>query len=321
VTSAWVERAQRFADDHLFPTANEIDALDVVPKERLDLLAADGWYGVGTQVSAEEMHGVLAAFAGADLTTTFVWFQHHGAVRTIQRASEALQAEWLEALCSGETRSTVAYAGLLPGAPLKARPADNGGWVLDGVAYFVSGWGLADVVHVAARTPDDDIVWLLVDMDAPGFATTPHRLLAVNASATVTLHVSGVEVPADRELSRFPYAIWPEIDAAGLRVNGSLAAGVAARCCRLLGPSPLDDELAATVAALDAGTPGTYPAVRAGMSAFAVRAASALIAAEGSRGIELGTTAERLYREAALLVVFASRPAIRSSLLAAFGAA
>jgi len=317
--SDWVARAEAFADEVLFPAANEIDSLDVLPRARLDLLAAEGWYGVADEVSAEELYGVLAAFAGGCLTTTFVWFQHHGAVRTLQRAPDALRDEWLAPLCSGETRSTIAYAGLLPGAPLRAR-REGDHWVLDGQAFFVSGWGLADIVHVAARTPDDEIVWLFVDMASPGFTATPHRLLGVNASATVGLRVDGVRVPATRELSRFPYARWPEIDAAGLRVNGSLAAGLAARCCRLIGPSALDDELAATVAALDAGTPATFPARRAAMSAFAAKAAAALVVHEGSAGVERGTTAERLYREAAMLLIFATRPAIRAELLGALGA-
>ena len=104
------------------------------------------------------------------------------------------------------------------------------------------------------------------------------------------------------------------------RVNGSLAVGVATRCCRLMGPTRLDDDLAAAVADLDAGTPATYPRVRAAMSAFAVRAAAALVAFEGSRGIERGTHAERLYREAAVLEIFATRPAIRAALLATWGA-
>lgn len=315
----WVARARVLADEVLFPSANEIDAMAVLPKERLDLLAAEGWYGLGNAVGPEELYEVLAAFAGGCLTTTFVWFQHHGAVRTLQRAPDELRAEWLEPLCRGEVRSTVAYAGLLPGAPLRARP-DGGDWVLDGIAYFVSGWGLADVIHVAARTPEDDVVWLLADMGSPGFTADPHRLLAVNASATVTLHVDGVRVPASRELARFPYAIWPDLDAAGLRVNGSLALGVAERCCRLIGPSPLDDELARIRDDLNAGDASTFPPRRAAASAFAVRAASALVVREGSRGIELGTDAERLVREATLLLVFATRPAIRAALLGTFGA-
>jgi hypothetical protein len=179
---------------------------------------------------------------------------------------------------------------------------------------------LSDLIHVAARTHDDDVVWLLVDTSSEGLHATPLRLLAVNASATVTLHFAGVRVDAARETSRFPWADWPARDAMGLRTNGSLALGVAARCCRLLGSSPLDDELEARRAALDRGTPETMPAARAAAAAFAVQAASAVVVHEGSRSIVLGTHAERLLREAGLLLVFGSRPRIKHQLLAHLGA-
>jgi hypothetical protein len=107
----------------------------------------------------------------------------------------------------------------------------------------------------------------------------------------------------------------------GLRTNGSLALGVAARCCRLLGPSPLDDELAARRAALDQGTPETMPAARVAAAAFAVQAASAVVVHEGSRSVVRGTHAERLLREAGLLLVFGSRPRIKHQLLAHLDAA
>jgi hypothetical protein len=106
----------------------------------------------------------------------------------------------------------------------------------------------------------------------------------------------------------------------GLRTNGSLALGVAGRCCRLIGPSPLDAELEARRAALDSGTPETMPAARAAAVAFAAQAASALVAHDGSRSVVLGNHAERLFREAGLLLVFGSRPRIKRQLLAHLGA-
>ncbi|HZT64221.1 MAG TPA: hypothetical protein VFA11_00380 [Acidimicrobiales bacterium] len=105
----------------------------------------------------------------------------------------------------------------------------------------------------------------------------------------------------------------------GLRANGSLALGVASRCCQLIGPSGLDEELEARRAALDAGTPATMPSARAAASLFAVQAASALVAQVGSRSVVLGSHAERLFREAALLLVFGSRPSIKRALASTLG--
>ena len=317
-----VEAARAFADDFLFPTANEVDAMPVVPRERLDVLAEHGWYGLSAPTSGLTIEGaypIVEAFAGACLTTTFVWMQHLGTTPACARGAERLRS-WVEPLATGACRSTVAFAGLLPDPPLRARE-EGGAWLVSGEAPWVSGWGLADVIHVAARTPDDDVVWLIVDASAPGIEATPLSLLAVNASATVTLRFDEVRVDTDRETSRFPWSEWPARDAMGLRTNGSLALGVAGRCCRLLGSSPLDDELVERRTALDEATVETLPAARAAASVFAVRAATALIAKEGSRSVIRGGHSERLLREATLLLVFASRPSIKRELLGELGVA
>jgi alkylation response protein AidB-like acyl-CoA dehydrogenase len=185
------------------------------------------------------------------------------------------------------------------------------------VAPWVSGWGLTEVIHLAARAPDDDVVWLLADTSSAAFRAERHRLLGMDASATVTLHVDGLRVDADRVTSRFPWREWPARDASGLRTNGSLALGVAARCLRLLGPSPLDHELARVTTSLDEGDASTFPSGRAAACELAVGAASMLLVSTGSHAVERGTDAERLYREAAMLLVFGSRPSIRAALLTA----
>jgi hypothetical protein len=103
-------------------------------------------------------------------------------------------------------------------------------------------------------------------------------------------------------------------------MNGSLALGLIDRCCRLLGPSPLDDELIAARASLDAATTEELPDARAAASELALRASGALTVAQGSRAILAGEHAERLAREALFLSVFGSRPPIKASLLRRLGA-
>jgi len=309
------------ADEILFPNANEVDAQPTVPREQLDLLAEQGWYGLSAPSSGlkfEDAWPILETFAGGCLTTTFVWAQHLGTPPACAFGPEHLRS-WVDPLASGARRSTVAYAGLLPEPPLHASQ-DGEGWVLDGHAPWVSGWGLCDLIHVSARTPDDDVVWLLVDASSDGLYAESLRLLAINASATVKLHFRAVRVDGARQTSRFPWSEWPARDAMGLRTNGSLALGVASRCCRLIGPSPLDQELDARRLALDSGTPGTMPTARAAAAAFAMQAASALVAREGSKSVVVGNHAERLLREATLLLVFGSRPTIKGQLLQRLGA-
>ncbi len=98
---------------------------------------------------------------------------------------------------------------------------------------------------------------------------------------------------------------------------------MARRCCRLLGPGPLDDELAGCRQKLDdalgAGTAAMAEA-RAAASELGVRAAAALAVREGSRSVGVDQHVQRLAREAMFLLVFATRPAIKSALLRRLGA-
>jgi alkylation response protein AidB-like acyl-CoA dehydrogenase len=157
---------------------------------------------------------------------------------------------------------------------------------------------------------------MLVDAKASDtLAAEPLRLVGVNASGTVTLRFHDHVVPPDRIVGEEPHAEVLLRDAASLRMNGSLAMGVAARCCALMGPGPFDEELAGTRAELDEATEDAMPAARARASELAMRAASALTVAQGSRSILSDQHAQRLAREALFLLVFASRPPIRAELL------
>jgi alkylation response protein AidB-like acyl-CoA dehydrogenase len=324
-----LERAQRIADEVLFPSALETDAAELVPESNLDLLAAEGFYGLagpresgGMGIEIPEACGVIEVLAGGCLTTAFVWAQHHGLVGALSFAEEpnAIRDQWLGPLCRGERRAGVSFAGLLPRPALLAREVP-GGWMFDGTAPWVSGWGRIDVINAAARAdaeaPDGGtIVRALVDARAGDtMQVDPLRLLAVNASGTVTLTFDGHLVPAERVIGTQPYAAWAAQDPAFLRLNGSFALGVAARSLRLLGPSPLHDELEVVRSRLDAGTLETLPAARAHASEFALRAATNLIVSEGARSIVLDHHAQRLAREALFLLVFGSRAPIRSALL------
>jgi len=104
-----------------------------------------------------------------------------------------------------------------------------------------------------------------------------------------------------------------------LRMHASLALGVASRCCRLLGPTGLDDELEALRTELDRLGPDTA-AARALAGELALRAASALMTAEGSRSLLAGGHPQRLAREALFTLVYALRPGSRSALLGRLGA-
>jgi alkylation response protein AidB-like acyl-CoA dehydrogenase len=318
-----VAAARQIADETLFPAAMAVDRADRIPGTHFDALAAAGFYGISAPVAVGGMEAdfptfgaVTEALAGACLATTFVWHQHVGAVRAVAASQSEFAAGIVAAMCRGERRAGVALAGVLPGPPrLRATPTETG-WRLDGTAPWVTGWGMVDLLHVLARGPDDTIVSLLLDAaDRPGLTAHRQHLVAVNASRTVELGFDAVEVAADRHLAATPYA--PNNAPLVLRVHAMLALGLIERCRALIGPSPLDAELDATRAALDAAIEdeARMYAARAAACELAVRAAAATVVAGGSTSITRDQHPQRLVREAAFLLVFGSRPQLRTTLL------
>ncbi len=317
-----VATAAALSEDVLLPSASAVDQLDLVPRERLDALADAGLYGIfvpeqmgGLGADADELTDVVELLASGCLTTTLVWVQHFGLLGSLLGAPAALRDAWLPEACRGERRGGIAFGGLLPGpARLTATP-DGERWVLRGDAPWVSGWGRIDVLHVAARGPDETIVDVAIDaVEGGGLTATRRRLAAVDASATVQVDLDDLVVGPDRVLGIRPYDPAASLGT-GLRLNGSLALGVARRCCALLGAGPLDAELDARRAALDAADDESMPMARAAASAFALRAASALVVQVGSASVGREQDAQRLLREAMFLLVFGSRKPIKDALL------
>lgn len=321
-TTNAVEVARRVADEVLFPAALSVDTADRVPQSHLDELADAGLYG-DLITDFETMCAVAEVLAAGCLTTTFVWVQHHGLVGALLApdAPAGFRDEWLAPLCAGRRRAGLALAGLLPGPPRLTARREGDGWVLDGDAPWVTGWGLVDVLLVVARVGENEVVRLVVDARAgDGLDATHHHLVAANASATVSLTFRSVAVPAERVLRVEPYDPSVMLAAQALRANGSLALGVAGRCCRMIGRSPLDAEVDACRAALDRADGASMPAARAVASELAWRAAAALVVTEGSRSVRTDDHTQRLAREALFLLVFGTRPPIRASLLGMLGA-
>lgn len=289
-----LDRAHAIADDILFPAASSVDLADRVPEEHFDLLEREGFYDV-EGLGVDALGPVTAALAGGCLSTAFVWIQH----RAVGRRG------------AGIARSAARPSGLV------VRPTEDA-YLLDGVVPWVTGWGMLDVLQVGAYDPADDMVkFFLVDAVASSsLAASPLDLIAANASRTVTLTFSSHVVGESLLTHALPLAEWQRGEAPGSALNGFLALGVAARCVRLMDSPP------ALVASLDrcrsdllAADAAATPAARAAVSALAVRCAAALAVHSGSRSVLAGSAASRLAREAAFLLVFGTRPAIRSSLL------
>lgn len=320
-----LDRADRIAEEVLFPAAETVDAADTVPTAHLDLLAEEGFYGLAgppafSVVSAEDTATAARALefvASGCLTTAFVWAQHHSAVMAANRSQRpGITQQWLEPLCRGVRRAGLAIAATRPGPAAVRAEAVDGGYVLHGVAPWVTGWGLVDVLLTAARDASDTLVWTLIDAAGSDTLTvTPIDMVAVAASRTVQVTFTGHFVPEERVTGTVPHEVYLRNDAATLRFNGSLPLGVATRCARLMGTSPLDAAVDACRATLDNAGPEQLPSARAAASALALRAAGLCATTTGSAAVLWNQPAERLMREALFLLVFGSRPAIRADLL------
>ncbi|MCI4066447.1 acyl-CoA/acyl-ACP dehydrogenase [Micromonospora sp. R77] len=323
-----LRQAQEIADQVFFPAAATVDASDHLPVSHLDLLAEQGFYGLAAppHLSTLELPDfpavcrVIETLASGCLTTTFVWAQHHNAVMAAANTqNEQLKQEFLEPLATGRRRSGLAIgAAVRPGPAAVTATAVDGGWLLTGDAPWVSGWGLVDTLYVAGRDGDDTLVWALVDaVESDSLTVEPLAMTAVNASSTVTVRFREHFVPAARISGLMPLEAWRQRDPATLRFNGSLALGVAARAIALADSEDLAKQLDSTRDTLDMSGPDTMPQARAAASHLALRACATLAVAEGSRAVLRDQHAQRLMREATFLLVFGSRPGIRSALTTA----
>jgi len=311
------------AEEVLFPNALSVDASGVIPTDNLDQIASAGLYGLvgpaelgGSNADQETLLEVIECFAGACLTTCFVWVQHQGATRATVASSGPVGALFGRNLSGGLVRSGVAFAHLLgSGSPAISAVVCNEGWLITGTAPWVTGWGHIDVFHVAARH-GDNIVWGLIDAK-PSSTLTSKRLplAAIDSSGTDQIVFEQHLVPTERVTSIQRFDEWLAHYPHGLRVNGSLSLGVAARAARLLGPSAFDDELADARRQLDEADVDGLPEARGRVSSLAVHLTNSLVAKVGGRAVVSDHHGQRLAREAIFLLIQGQTPEIREAQL------
>jgi alkylation response protein AidB-like acyl-CoA dehydrogenase len=314
------ERAVDLADNHLFPAALDVDAAGIVPIAQLDLIADAGFYGLfsptelgGLSADKATLEAIHEAITGGCLTTAFIWTQHGGPARASAMASGEVHDRWARDLASGTARGGVAFAHLLrAGAPVMTAEPTKSGWSLSGTAPFVSGWGHIDVLLVAARH-GENIVWAMIDpVESATLASRRLHLAAVDSTVTVELTMRSHVVHENQVTHIEDFDDWLVGYQRGLRTNGSIALGVASRCLRLLGPSALDDELAAARHALDNAPQDEMTAARSWVATIGVRAASALVASSGGSAMLRDHHAQRLAREALFLLVQGVTPEMKA---------
>lgn len=306
-----------------------MDADGEIPSSHFEILAAEGFYGLASGrddgPSMEELPEIIETLCGGCLATTFTWMQHNGVVMSLSNTTNLeLKNRYLDGLVDGSVKAGVAFAGAIPRPPkLYARRTDSG-YILDGSAPFVSGWGIVDVLQVSARDEfDDSIVHAVIPAEAgSGISVEPLSLIAADASNTVRLRFDNTAIADADVASVVTEAQFQAVQIYGSWINGCMAMGIAGRAITQMDELGVDtatfrDEHGAIRNRFDDALAGNYDMFRARAdgSEFAVRAAAALVTATGSGAIVGHGTAERLVREATFTLVGASRPQMKAALL------
>lgn len=192
--------------------ASEIDNPsnpDVWPEKQLQLCADRGvfrWFVAkqwgGFEWNPEHIaRGYLNLSAGC-LTTTFIITQYMGAARRIAGADNELMKErYLPGFASGEIFGTVGISHLTTsrrhlGKNILQAEERPDGFLLNGMAPWVTGAKPADVVVTGATLDDGRQILAAVPMSLDGIEIPPAaQLVALSASQTGPIHFKDCLVP------------------------------------------------------------------------------------------------------------------------------
>ncbi len=326
--AATIEAAKAIADDVLWPAAAETDRSDRLAPGHFRAMAEQGLYGMvvpvadgGLGLRAPDVRRVLRALGTGCGATSFAFAQHHGTLAAVAATdNQELRQHWLPRLTT-DTLAGIAYAHVRrQGPPVLLATPDGPGWSFNGTAPWVTSWGTAEVLGVAAATEDGRMVWALVPgNEAPGVSVSgTFDLMVYGATQTVALAFDDFRVGPDMVLDVVDAARWAENDRFMAARPNPLCLGVGDRALRELeakAPELAADlqpgwaevgALAARVAkAVDERSAElTEVAAARAESLMAVqRLTTALLAATGGAAMERSHPAQRLSREALFYVI------------------
>lgn len=329
-----------------------------VRREHLDALAAEGLFSVtvpsadgGLGASARVEAEVVELISGTCGATWFVLTQHE-APQALVRGQLALDpdattagpaaARHRAALCRGSALAGIALAHLRRPGPsaLSAEPDGHGGYLLSGRSDWCTGWGVIDLLLVAATTPDDRIVFGLVEAaEREGLrAGAPLPLAVMAGTATVALEFDRCRVAAEEVALMMQPAEWRELDTVRSANTRPAALGLLRRALvelERLGherdrPQAVEaaHELAQLAVPLRAEAYELLAApvrehgarrteLRGQLAELTVRATAALIAARSGSALLASSPEQRWAREAAFHLVQAQTTMVRAAQLAA----
>jgi alkylation response protein AidB-like acyl-CoA dehydrogenase len=213
-----LHEARRLADEVFRPHAEEADQGTIAGQvaDNVRMLARAGYFGLGIPVERGGMGADEATrreytelMASACGVTAFVQQQLHAGGGFVGAGrSDALKQEMLPRFAAGEALCGVAFSHLRrPGTPMvTARPV-AGGYVIDGVAPWVTGWRLLDGLILGASLPSGDHLFAYVPKAGNEAALQPGPqipLVVMNASDTVEVTFTDLYLPDELALYERP---------------------------------------------------------------------------------------------------------------------
>lgn len=344
-----LEHVEALVEGQLLPGATAVDQSGVFPAANIAALAELGLFGLvvpaaagGLGVTPADGRAALRLLSSGCGATTFAFAQHHGATGAVAATKNTeLRDRWLPSLLTNTLAGTAFAHVRRPGEPVLRAVPDRDGWVLSGVAPWVTSWGHAEVMTVAAKTDDGRLVWaLLPATEAAGLSVDKaFDLMVFQATQTVALRFDDLRVDAAQVLNVHDFEPWAKRDRAlsarpsplclgiGDRAMADLhdtapdtAASVApwwvaqleaaeTQCRRVdeaIAARAVDDELVATTAI-----------ARSAALLAVQQLTTMLLAASGGGAIESGSRAQRLSREALFYVIQAQSPDGKAATLTA----
>ncbi|NNN31472.1 SfnB family sulfur acquisition oxidoreductase [Streptomyces sp. S3(2020)] len=211
-----------------------------LPRAELDRLSASGLLAVtvpaehgGADVGPRTLAEIFRLLGSADGSLAQIPQSHFAYVNVIRRQGTEEQRKFFfaELLSGRRFGNAQSEAGTRHVQDIRTRltPRPDGTYVLDGVKHYSTGALFAHWIPVLARAEDDELHVAYVPRDAPGLTVIDDwDGLGQRTTASGTVRLEGVEVPADRVLPHHLTFEGPQLHGAVAQLlHAAIDAGIA----------------------------------------------------------------------------------------------
>lgn len=324
------------------PQAQRIDREPAALQTALGHLAEAGLLGLQVpqlyggleleQSTYRQFQELVARYSGA---LAFLQAQHQSAAALLGRSpNRELQQAYLPGMARGEILVGISFAHLRRQPSPVTAIAQPGGYVFQGQAPWVTGWGLFRDFLVAALLPDGLVVYGMVPFQTQRQQTggellcsQPLELAAMTATATVTVEFRQWFVPEAQVVQVSPLSAMALSDRRNVLNHSFFALGCARAGLDILATvaqqKPLDAIIAAhqtlhrelqtcrqLILAASSDNPAQNLELRAWAIDLAVRCAHGAVLASSGAANQSHHPAQRVYREALMFSVSGQTTAV-----------